>query len=328
VPTRTDPKQTVTVHIKGALARVEFRPMGARPESAPSTVLLYDGMAQKVYALDATAKTYYVQSYKEAIDGERRRNAGADDGVASRMTFTGNVDLKAARANNAFVSKEIIGTKTRQYLVSGNVEVKFNMPEGGGPPAITPQGAGGFPDRGAGVPGTGEGRRARRPRGQGGLGGQSGPGGGFTPPSLAVDGEVWSTDGIALFSAGRDTPVAAIYRLMLPENAGAFGGSLTKPLVTRLKNMKSLPGESTVSFRMSSNLRNTANGDNAPAETPLTTRLVLKAMKTDATLEDALFAIPTGFTEKEQPADFGRPGGGRAPGGGGRRFGGNQGNEQ
>ncbi|MBC7809435.1 MAG: hypothetical protein H7145_25150, partial [Akkermansiaceae bacterium] len=47
VPTRTDPKQTVTVHIKGALARVEFRPMGARPESAPSTVLLYDGMAQK-----------------------------------------------------------------------------------------------------------------------------------------------------------------------------------------------------------------------------------------------------------------------------------------
>ncbi len=320
-PVRADPKQTVTVLLKGTRARVEFRPIGAKPETAPSAVLLYDGMAQKVYTLNPVAKTYFVQSYKEAIDGERRVDALPDGDRGSRMTFAGTVELKAARADNAFVSKEILGAQTRQYIVSGNVEMTFNLPENApaqNPPAIyVPQGnAGGFPS--GGNPGSGNFPPGGRMRG------------GFAPPSLAVDGEVWSTDGAALFTAGHDTPVVAIYRLMLPDNAGAFGGPLTKPLVTRLKNMKSLPGESTVSLRMSSRFRSSENGEDMPAADPLSTHLTMKTIITDATIEDALFAIPTDFTLAEPPsAGFGRPGGrgGWGNGGGDRRPGGNRNNE-
>ncbi|MBC8138334.1 MAG: hypothetical protein H8F28_20850 [Fibrella sp.] len=323
-PARTDPKQTVTVHLKNALARVEFRPLGAKPETAPSTILLYDGMAQKVYTLDTAAKTYFVQNYKEAVDGEQRPNTNANEGMASRMTFAGSVDVKAARANNAFVSKEILGTQTRQYLISGNVDMKFNTPQGAVPQNSTPRVAGGYPRSNTTVTVLDGGRRNRRSAEP------AGPGAGrtFTPPSIAVDGEIWSTDGTVLFTAGRDTPVAAIYRLMLPDNAEPFANTLTKPLITRLKNMKSLPGESTVSFRMNANFRNNGNNTDAPAETPLTTHLTMKEMKTDATLEDALFAIPTDFKEAERPAaTLGRPGGGGRGQGGGRRSGGNQGNE-
>lgn len=337
----TPPKQTVTVQIKGALARVEFRPLGAKPETVPTTVLLYDGMGQKVYTLDPAAKTYVAQSYKEAVDGEAPSTANSS--AASRMTFKSSVDLKAARANNDFVSKEILGTKTRQYLVSGSSEMQLNFgqsrlpygaPQGGTPqPGVSrgtslPQGTVVYPStgtitvapqgNGGGAPG---GWRVRR------QGGQGGPGSGFTPPSLAVSGEIWSTNGASLFTAGRDTPVAAIYRLMLPENAGPFGSGLIKPLVTRLKNMKALPGESTVTFQMNAAFRDTGSGEGAPAaQAPLTTRLLMKEMNADATLEDTLFTIPTDFKEAQPPvAQFNRPGGNRDFGG--RRFGGSQENE-
>lgn len=327
-PMPTEAKQTVTVQIKGAVARVEFRPIGAKPDSAPSRVLLYDGMVQKIYTLDMAGKTYFWQSYKEAIDGEPRQGANTSGGFASNMTFTATAGLTAARANNAFVSKEILGVKTRQYVVSGNVEMKLNMPQGGSP-AVSRPSTGGFPVSNTTVTVI-DGRQGRR---QGGPGGQGRAFPTFTPPSLAVEGEIWSTDGIALFTAGRDTPIAAIYRLMLPDDAGPFGTPLTKPLVTRLKNMKSLPGESTISYRMNMNFPARANTGDAPTVAPLTTRLLMTEMKTDATLEDTLFAIPTDFKEAQPPAvDLGRPGanGNRRGSGGdgsGRRFGGNQVNE-
>lgn len=329
-PAGVSPRQTVTIQLKAALARVEFRPMGSKPETAPTSVLLYDGTAQKVYTLDAAAKTYFVQSYKEVIDGERYPSTTANEGFAGRATFAGAVDLKAARANNAFVSKEILGAKTRQYLVSGNVEMKFNAPQraaGENQPTVYVQRGGGTPGVYNGGGGTSQGNGRVR-RGNGNV--TVTPNISFTPPSLGVDGEIWSADGISLFTAGRDTPVAAIYRLMLPDNAGPFGDPLAKPLITRLKNMKSLPRESTISFRMSSGFR---GAEGAPSAPPMTTHLVLTDMKTDVTLADSLFAVPEGYSLTEPPsADLGRRGGpggtGRRPdGGGGRRFGGNGTNE-
>jgi len=137
-----------------------------------------------------------------------------------------------------------------------------------------------------------------------------------------VDGEVWSTDGAALFTTGRETPVAAIYRLMIPDNAGLLGGSLTKPLVARLKSMKSLPRESTISLRMSFNFGgNNAdpNSASAPAADPLTTHLTIKEMKTDAALDDALFAPPADYKQAEAPTPgFGGRGGGGWGGRGGQ----------
>ncbi len=145
---------------------------------------------------------------------------------------------------------------------------------------------------------------------------------GFTPPSIAVSGEIWSTDGAALFTEGRDTPMAAVYRLMLPDDAMPFASSFIKPLITRLKNMKSLPGESTVALQMVANFRNTDNGQ-APAESPLSTHLVIKDIKMNATLDDTLFAVPADYKEAEPPAPVieGR-GQGRGQGG---RYRGNRG---
>jgi len=343
-PANPNAKQSVRVSLKGTNARVEFRPAGAAPETAPTTVLLYDGVAQKVVTLNMAAKTYYVESYKEAIDGERKApadnggNAGGG-GFASRMTFSGGVDLKAARANNDYVSKEIGGVSNRQYLVTGSVAMQFNAPpggamngapggNGGGVPGGNAGGAmgGGNPNGGNGGGATPNGGMGQgggfggRQRRNGGQGGQPG-GGGFTPPSLGVTGEVWYSDGTALFAAGRDTPVAAVYRLMLPDNAGPFGGSLTKPLVTQLKNRKSLPGESTISLKMSAGFAR-PGGEAAPEPTPLTTHLTVKETKTDAVLEDALFALPTDFKLVDPPAqNFGGRGG--RQGGGNRRRGGN-----
>ncbi|MBC8140435.1 MAG: hypothetical protein H7Y38_03235 [Armatimonadetes bacterium] len=319
-PANPNAKQTVTVSLKGTHARVEFRPMGAAPETAPTTVLLYDGMAQKVYTLNMAAKTYYAQSYKEAIDGERQTPAG-NGGFGGRMTFSGGLDLKAARAKSDYVNKEIGGVSHRQYLVTGTVAMQPGAP----PSADVPGGNAGGVNNGAGVPGGGV--NPDNGAGQGGFGGRrrngangGRPAGGFAPPSLGVTGDVWYADGAALFAdGGRDTPMAAVYRLMLPDNAGAFAAPLNKPLVTQLRNRKSLPGESTISLKISARFAG-QDGETLAEPAPLTTHLTAKETKTGVVLEDALFALPADFKLGEPPAPAEvRRGQGR----GGRRGGGN-----
>ena len=309
-------KQAVTVLFQGANARVEFRTAGAAPESAPVSVLIYDGMAQTVTTLDPAKKTFFTQKYKEVIDGERPArerkhdaNGANNDAPPQVPTPSGTVAVTASRENSAYIEKQIGDATHRKHAVTGKIEMpRGNQMRGKNNDAATTtdriirvsrDASGVIRQRGGSADG-----RVLVPA--------NSPAVNNSPPSLSVSGDVWYTDGGELFTAGRDTPVAAIYRLMLPDNAGFFGAAFTKSLVSALKNRKGLPGESILSLKMNLPFANRQGAGDAanPAHDAVTKLTLTKAdTKTAAPHDAALFAVPIDFTKAEPPApEFGRGG--------------------
>ncbi|BDI29763.1 hypothetical protein CCAX7_18140 [Capsulimonas corticalis] len=330
--------KTVSIYYKGAKARAEEK-------GGPVTI--YDAAAGKIYTLDTTKKTYYVQSLSEIGTGGRApfAQAGATPPPSSKITLKQTDDTQT-----------IASAKAAKFSVDGSLSFGFGFGgrfgggggfrggppmggdgNGGGPPGGGdfnggPPG-GGPPD---GAPGGGQddaqggGNSARR-RGRGRANGAR-----MAPPATKVTGYVWLSDKVKLPSGKGATALPSAQWASVT----AFG--LVKPLADALDAQGDLPLRSEITITRSMpprpSMGDDATGDGtppAPIEIKTVVTTVVKSLSTKA-LSDTLFTVPSGYKKVDPPArPFGRFGGrrggansqgnfGGGPGGGGGFGGGGQ----
>ena len=288
-----------------------FKGRKARRESADGkSIVIYDRDADKVYTLDPTAKTYYSVSYTSLIGDNADQNAGP-------FQTTSKLNLKSPTAGAGTVG----GIATRDFGVDGTLTM--TPPAGGfgggrrggqaqgGAATATPQGG----NAGATDPNAQGGRRG------GGFGG-------FAGITTAVTGSISLASAAAvlpteLSGAAYDRTLSLpLIDQVLPANNQMF-----KPLVASIARQQGIPLGAKITMQRTIQMAPAmANGNtDTTAQTPPTvppTTITMEVQSVDktATLEDALFAVPTDYKVVDAPTQgFGRGGwGGRGGGAGGQ----------
>lgn len=267
--------QTVTTYYKGRYARVEV---------AGGPVTLYNDDAGRVYTLDPAAKTYYVLPLKQVQEGQ----AGTDSG-----NLDVNLNLKSP---DGAETRPYVGLTAKEYNVTGSISARSRENRSGGPLGGI-LGGGGFPEGGGGFPGGGGGHRGRR---GGGGGGQRGGQGGGQAARTEISGEVWLSDAVRLPDDKKATALPTA-RLLF-----SGGGPALKPLTDDLNKTKLLPLYSRINeTRAARRARGADQADggqpaSASPERTVTTATQVTAFS-QASLDDALFQLPAGYTQVDPP---------------------------
>ncbi|BDI33276.1 hypothetical protein CCAX7_53270 [Capsulimonas corticalis] len=262
----------------------------ARTEISGGLVTLYHGGEGKIYTLDPSQKTYYVESFDDILQPK----AAAPQNPAITMKVDGDIDLSPGTD-----TRTVSGNTAKVFLVSGAVTVTPERTGGGsrggsgggggrrrrgGGGGFPGGGGGGFPGGGGGFPGGG---------GGGYPGGGDGPGGDDrgAPASrvhiapVQVSGEYWLADSVKLPSAKKASLLPAVYAPISGETF-AF-----KPLAERLKKTREIPLGSRIAF--------TRTSPQGVQESVTMTTEVASVAQT--ALADSLFQLPIGYTEVAAP---------------------------
>ncbi len=293
----TEINRTFTTYYKGDKAR---------RESADGGVVIYDKGADKVYTLDPASKTYYVVSFKEAMDN----GGGLPGSVASRAEIDASVDLDDAKGDPD--SKRTIAGKDADKLsFFGTVSATAKAPErsgGGFGGGGFPGGGGGFPGGGGGgFPGGGGGRR----RGGGGGGGTGGGGGQRGTAArfahLSLSGNLWATDAVSLLPNGKKDERELSIALLQQELPDA--DPVLKPFASEMAKKKLIPMSSHISLRAYSATGQPIAFDPGTGNTiavpntsdPLVVEMEVKSIDTKVALDDGLFKLPAGYDRVDPP---------------------------
>ena len=270
--------QTVTTYYKGRYARVEV---------AGGPVTLYNDDAGRVYTLDPAAKTYYVLPLKQVQEGQ----AGTDSGNS-------NLDVKLdLKSPDGAETRSYVGLTAKEYNVTGSISPAPREARSGGPLGGI-FGGGGFPGGGGSFPGGGGG--GHRGRRGGGGGGQRGGQGGQQAARTEISGEVWLSDAAKLPDDKKATALPSA-RLLFPG-----GGPALKPLTDALNKTKLLPLYSRITeTRAARRARgaNQADGGQPASASPERTETTATQVTafSQVPLDDALFHLPSGYTQVDPP---------------------------
>ena len=270
------PAETVTTYYKGRFARVEV---------AGGPITLYNDDSDRVYTLDPAKKTYYVLPLKQVQEGQAV--AGSED-----SNLEVKVDLKSP---DGAETRTFAGLTAKEYDVSGSISPKPREGRSGGPLGGIFGGGGGFPGGGGGFPGGG-GHRGRR----GGGGGQGGGQYGRQSPRTEISGEVWLSDAAKLPDDKKATTLPTAQQLFFG------GGPALKPLTDSLNKKKLLPLYSRITETRAARRARGADqadggqGMQASPEQTVTTATQVTSFS-QGMLDDALFQLPSGYTQVDPP---------------------------
>jgi hypothetical protein len=255
--------ETVTTYFKGGNARTEV---------AGGPVTLYNGAEEKVYTLDPTQKTYFVRSVKDI------QQPPPDPATGGSAAMKVNADLSLSPGDGA---KTFAGVPSKVFILSGTVVVS---PErSGGSRGGGGFGGGGRHHRGGGgFPGGGGGGYP-----SGGDEGGGTPGGGVRGRSRVVEvsGEYWLSDTLKVPDDRKATLLPAF---LMDDPGQAF---VFKSLADNLGKKKEIPLDSRITL--------TYTAPQGGQETVTTTTEVTSVSQT--ALPDALFQLPTGYTQVAPP---------------------------
>ena len=222
------------------------------------------------------------------------------DGQTGAESQNANLDVKVdLKSPDGAETRTYAGLTAREYDVSGSISAKPS--ENWRRPAWRhirrrrglSRGGGGFPGGGGGFPGGG-GHRGRR--GGGGVG----RGGGKRSPATQISGEVWLSDAAKLPDDKKATALPAAQELL------SEGGPALKPLTDGLNKKKLLPLYSRITLtRAARRARGADQADGgrsteAAPEQTVTTATQVKSLS-QGTLDDALFQLPSDYTQVDPP---------------------------
>ena len=273
----------VTIYYKGKMARREV-------EGGATT--LYNGAANKVYALFPDQKTYSVVATKDAVKVLAALNTGANTpsslpAIAGSLPEGVHQDTQTA-LDKTGLTQSVAGKDTQKYTLEANVRLVRDQPSGGSGRQGGYGGGGGRGRRGGGG-GYGGGYGGRGGDGGGGSGGQGSPQrGGMAMPTTEMEGEYWLADA-SLLPEGSKSPALPL----LVDTVPASG--ILKSLNDKMTKLKMIPLSSKVMLRTSAY---NPNGSSR-ALTVLTTQ-VTSIVTTP--LDDALFTPPADYQKVDAEA--------------------------
>jgi hypothetical protein len=296
-----------TTYFKGRRARL------TRGDN--TTVTIFDRDADRVYTLDPANKTYYVRSFKDAF----RVGSTLPDAISSRFDLDTDIKLEEAKKgeNSAAVASGGVGGSETQTIAGREAE-DFTL---SGYAALKPKetahyGNGGM---GGGFPSGGSSGGGHHHGGMGGGFPSGGKSGGSRPTSasgrsgqrLNVDGDVYTVDAEKLLPNGKKDEKEmslAVVTQMLP------GGSpLLEDLAKQLARKGRFPLASTVTLRPAverlasdTNAAGSTNAPGFPAPGPVppatVIHMAITSLRTDVTLDEGLFTLPTDYQKVDPPA--------------------------
>jgi hypothetical protein len=292
----------------------------ARLESADGTIILYDREADKVYTVSPAQKTYYVQSFKDALKADSQ----LPETLKKQVSVETKVDLDEVK-DSVDQKRSVAGREANRYTLFSTIAFNPKTTTS----AARPGGGGGFPGGGGGGGFPGGGRRGGGGGGgfpgggggggmpPGGGGGGMPPGGGGTPPGggamvqiprSSLSGNVWVTDALSLLPNGKKDEkemVSVLLRQTLPANSPALGD-----MADRLAKKHLLPLASHIIVR-TSDANNPSGGNggtsgnagngNTGAQSPLVIQMAVTSIETGTTLSEDIFRLPDGYERIEPP---------------------------
>lgn len=270
----------------------------ARREAPGEPTTLYDSAAHKVYALYPDQKTYSVVAMKDAVKVlsalNSAPNAPGQPTSASGSLPEGLRQETQTALDKTGLTQSIVGKETQKYTLEANQRLVRDQPSGQG------GGQGGY---GGGYGGGGGGRGRRGGGGYGGgrngggnSGGQGGPTRGVMGmPMTEIEGEYWLADAGLLPESGRLSALPLLVDTVPPSD-------ILKSLNDKMTKLKMIPLSSKVTFRTSS-FSGSSIGSSGPSGSSHTLLVVTTQVTsiTEASLDDALFQLPTDY-QKVDPA--------------------------